>query len=131
MFLSPPMQHDVLNFAGTHLPVRTSVMTILFPCVFYISLLLTPLLAQAKTKIAGIELKSLEGRLKKFNALLPALIEGDIVGMDYSSNTGAGLGINDRQLGHIEVAGFFTALLKVWIGEHPADENLNKGLLGV
>ena len=31
-------------------------MAILFRCIFYISLLLTPLLAQAETKIAGIEL---------------------------------------------------------------------------
>ena len=31
-------------------------MAIIFRCVFYISLLLSPLLAQAETRIAGIEL---------------------------------------------------------------------------
>jgi len=187
--------------------------TILFRCVFYISLLLSPLLTQADTKIAGIELtdsyrigqqslllngagirsklfikiyvgalylgktsnnaatilaaagpksmqmtmlykeveakkitkgwedgfeanlsdaelKPLEARLKKFNALFPALRKGDIVRMDYLPATGTRLSINDRQLGRIEGADFFTALLKVWIGEYPADKNLKKGLLG-
>jgi hypothetical protein len=188
-------------------------MTILNRCVFYISLLLTPLLAQAETKIAGIELadsyqigqqslllngagirskmfikiyvgalylsknsnspaailaapgaksmqmtmlykeveaekitqgwsdgfetnltavelKSLEDRLKRFNALFSTLRKGDIVRMDYAPDTGTQLSINDKQLGRIEGADFFSALLKVWIGEHPADENLKKGLLG-
>ncbi|MEA2081108.1 MAG: chalcone isomerase family protein [Pseudomonadota bacterium] len=188
-------------------------MAILFRCVFYISLLLSPLLAQAETKIAGIkladsyqtgqqslllngsgirsklfikvyvaalyvgktsnsaaailatpgaksmqmimlykeveaekitkgwkdgfqanlsetELKPLEDRLKKFNALFPALRKSDVVRMDYSPDTGTRLSINDRQLGRIEGADFFAALLKVWIGEHPVDDNLKKGLLG-
>ncbi|MGI9320810.1 MAG: chalcone isomerase family protein [Thiogranum sp.] len=213
MLLSPPMQHDVLNSAGTHLPGGTGVMAIFFRYTFYISLLLAPLLAHAETKIADIELadsyqvgqqslllngagirsklfikiyvgalylvktskspedilaatdaksmqmtmlykeveaekitqgwddgfkanltkselKSLEGRLKKFNALFPALRAGDIVRMDYLPDTGTRLSINDKQLGGIEGADFFTALLKVWIGEHPADKNLKKGLLG-
>jgi hypothetical protein len=83
-----------------------------------------------KANLTNTELKSLEGRLKKFNALFPALREGDIVRMDYSPDTGTRLSINDKQLGGIEGADFFTALLKVWIGEHPADKNLKKGLLG-
>ena len=214
MLLSPPMQHDVLNFAGTRLPGGTGVVAIFFRYTFYISLLLAPLLAHAETKIAGIELadsyhvgqqslllngagirsklfikiyvgalylvktsnspadilaapgaksmqmtmlykeveaekitqgwddgfkanltdtelKALEGRLKKFNALFrPALREGDVVRMDYSSDTGTRLNINNKQLGRIEGADFFAALLKVWIGEQPADKNLKKGLLG-
>ncbi|MEN8760789.1 MAG: chalcone isomerase family protein [Thiogranum sp.] len=188
-------------------------MAILFRCIFYISLLLPPLLAQAETKIAGIELadsyqvgqqslllngagirsklfikiyvgalflgktsnspaailastgaksmqmtmlykeveakkitqgwndgfeanlndvelKALENRLSKFNALFPALRKGDIVRMDYSPDIGTELSINNRQLGRIEGADFFAALLKVWIGEHPADKTLKKGLLG-
>ena len=106
-------------------------MTIHYACVFYISLLLTPLPAQAKTKIAGIELKSLEGHPKTLNALPAAFREGDILARDCSPDTGTGLGVNQRQRGPIEAAGFFKALLKVWFGEHPADENLNNGLLGV
>jgi len=83
-----------------------------------------------KTNLTDIELKSLEDRLKKFNALFPTLRKADIVRMDYSPDTGTRLSINDKQLGRIDGADFFSALLKVWIGEHPADKNLKKGLLG-
>jgi len=83
-----------------------------------------------KANLNDVELKTLEDRLKNFNALFPTLRKGDIVRMDYSPDTGTQLSINKRQLGHIEGADFFTALLKVWIGEHPADKNLKKGLLG-
>jgi len=83
-----------------------------------------------ETNLTDIELKSLEDRLKKFNALFPTLRKADIVRMDFSPDTGTRLSINDKQLGRIEGADFFTALLKVWIGEHPADKNLKKGLLG-
>lgn len=188
-------------------------MTIFYRCVLYITLLLTALLAQAETKIAGIELtdsyqigqqslplngagvrsklfikiyvgalylgetgnnpesilaapgaksmqmtmlykeveaekvtkgwndgfeanltdaelKKVEDRLEKFNALFPDLLRGDIVRMDYSPDTGTQLSINGSQLGVIEGADFFAALLKVWIGDHPADEKMKKGLLG-
>ena len=80
--------------------------------------------------LTNAELEPLKQRLKKFNALFPPLYKGDIVRMDYSPGTGTLLSINDRQLGHIEGADFFTALLKVWIGEQPVDKNLKKGLLG-
>ena len=80
--------------------------------------------------LTNAELEPLKQRLEKFNALFPPLYKGDIVRMDYSPGTGTLLSINDRQLGHIEGADFFTALLKVWIGEQPVDKNLKKGLLG-
>ena len=83
-----------------------------------------------EANLTDAELKALEDRLKKFNALFPTLRKGDIVRMDYSPDTGTRLSINDKQLGRIEGADFFDALLKVWIGEHPADKNLKKGLLG-
>ena len=80
--------------------------------------------------LTNAELEPLKQRLKKFNALFPPLYKGDIVRMDYSPGTGTLLSINDRQLGHIEGADFFAALLKVWIGAQPVDKNLKKGLLG-
>ena len=83
-----------------------------------------------EANLTDAELKALEDRLKKFNALFPTLHKGDTVRMDYSPDTGTRLSINDKQLGRIEGTDFFDALLKVWIGEHPADKNLKTGLLG-
>lgn len=76
------------------------------------------------------EFKAIEGRLQQFNALFPALKEGDIVHMDYLPGKGTRLSVNGQALGNIEGQDFFTALLKVWIGAHPADTGLKKGLLG-
>lgn len=72
----------------------------------------------------------LETRLKQFNALFPTLREGDVVNMDYLPERGTELVINGKSLGVIEGEDFFNALLQVWIGQHPADKALKKGLLG-
>ncbi len=71
-----------------------------------------------------------EARLKQFNALFPALREGDVVNMDYLPGRGTELVINGKSLGVIEGEDFFNALLRVWVGKHPADKSLKKGLLG-
>ena len=83
-----------------------------------------------EANLTDAELKAVENRLEKFNALFPDLRRGDIVRMDYSPDTGTQLSVNGSQLGVIEGEDFFAALLKVWIGDHPADEKLKKGLLG-
>jgi hypothetical protein len=72
----------------------------------------------------------LEPRLKQFNALFPTLRKGDVVNMDYVPGRGTELQINGKSLGVIEGEDFFNALLQVWIGKHPADKSLKKGLLG-
>ena len=72
----------------------------------------------------------LEPRLKQFNALFPALHEGDVVNMDYLPGRGTELAINGKPLGIVQGEDFFSALLRVWIGKHPADTSLKKGLLG-
>jgi hypothetical protein len=76
------------------------------------------------------ELQSLAGRLEQFNALFPDLHKGDRVRMDYVPDTGTTLRVNDKVLGRIPGDDFFTALLRVWIGQHPADKKLKNGLLG-
>ena len=74
--------------------------------------------------------KQVEERLENFNSLFPDLHEGDVVRMDYIPGSGTRLSINGKQLGTIPGADFFNALLRVWIGKHPADDDLKEGLLG-
>lgn len=76
------------------------------------------------------DFQNLAERLKTFNALFTDLHEGDSVYMNYTPGGGTELQINEKILGSIEGGDFFLALQKVWIGEHPADKNLKKGLLG-
>ena len=83
-----------------------------------------------RANLTDEEFSRLDDRLRQFNGLFPALRQGDTVHMDYSPQTGTRLSINQNPLGIIEGEDFMTALLKVWIGEHPADKDLKRGLLG-
>ncbi len=72
----------------------------------------------------------LEPRLKQFNAMFRTLRKGDVVNMDYIPGRGTQVSINGEPRGVVEGEDFFRALLQVWIGKHPADKSLKKGLLG-
>ena len=83
-----------------------------------------------RANLDDAEFSRLEPRLDQFNALFPSLREGDVINMDYLPERGTELLVNGKPLGTIEGDDFFRALLQVWIGKHPADKSLKKGLLG-
>jgi len=72
----------------------------------------------------------LSERLTEFNKLFPALHKGDIVWLDYLPGKGTRITINDKVLGEIPGEDFNVALLKVWLGENPADSDLKEAMLG-
>ncbi len=82
-----------------------------------------------RANTSDMEFSQLEQRLQQFNDLFPDLHAGDRVHMDYTPDSGTTLRINGKELGTIAGRDFFSALLKVWIGDHPADDNLRDGLL--
>jgi hypothetical protein len=76
------------------------------------------------------ELLSVEGRLARFNGLFQTVHRGDVIRLEYAPEKGTKVWLNDIKLGHVRGADFFRALLKVWLGPHPADEELKKALVG-
>ena len=76
----------------------------------------------------------LADRAARFDALLKPLGEvrkGDAVNLDYLPGQGLLFSYNGRQLGEpIPGEDFYTALLRVFVGEHVSDERLRSGLLG-
>ena len=56
--------------------------------------------------------------------------EGDSITLDFSAE-GVALGLNGEGCGKVAGGAFGRALLKVWLGEKPADASLKKALLGV
>jgi hypothetical protein len=80
--------------------------------------------------LSADQLQQLAPRLKQFNALFPALKNGDRIYMDFVPGKGTVVKINNDMRGRIDGEDFFRALLQVWIGNHPADKNLKSGLLG-
>lgn len=79
------------------------------------------------------ELAALDVQLRQFSALFTMMSEakeGDVITMDYAPGKGTNINFNDVTIGRIEGAAFNRALLKVWLGSKPVQEDLKKGLLG-
>lgn len=79
------------------------------------------------------ELTALEPQLKQLDvlfAMMSEATEGDVITMDYVPGKGTEIAFNDVTIGVIEGAAFNSALLKVWLGINPVQENLKKKLLG-
>jgi long-chain acyl-CoA synthetase len=55
--------------------------------------------------------------------------EGDTIAIDFLAD-GVTVGLNGETRGKVAGPGFAKALLKVWLGEKPADASLKKALLG-
>jgi len=73
----------------------------------------------------------LKSRLETFIALFPDLKAGDVIYLDYLPSSGTQVVFNGEKKPVIEGADFYTALLDVWLGEDPADDDLKDALLGV
>jgi len=57
--------------------------------------------------------------------------KGDVIHLEFVPDTGTRLTVNGQPRGNA-IAGedFFTALLRIWLGDKPVDGDLKKGLLG-
>ncbi len=76
------------------------------------------------------QFKKLEARLTEFNNLFTSVHKGDVIQIDYSKETGTEVRINNELRGNIQGGDFNIALLKVWLGENPADDDLKEAMLG-
>ena len=77
------------------------------------------------------KLAQLSSRLKTFIGYFPDLKKDDVVLLDYRPGTGTTVTINNNTNAVIEGADFYSALLDVWLGEEPADDDLKDAMLGV
>ena len=77
------------------------------------------------------QLAKLQSRLKVFISYFPDLKEGNVVLLDYVPTMGTRVTISGEEKGVIEGADFYTALLDVWLGEDPADDDLKDAMLGL
>ncbi|MFA7270642.1 MAG: chalcone isomerase family protein [Sterolibacterium sp.] len=80
------------------------------------------------------EIEPLKASIEEFrNAILAvkSSSKGDIVTIDWLPESGTRLSINGRQQGR-DIAGedFYRALLKIWLGDKPVQDNLKDALLG-
>ncbi len=80
-------------------------------------------------KAAGADFSKLEARIEKMKTLLPELKEGDRLSFTY--RPGKGLEVSSaKRTGVIEGADFARTLFSIWLGAHPPNAGLKRGLLG-
>jgi hypothetical protein len=77
------------------------------------------------------ELAKLDTSIKQFNALFSeSALKGDRILIDYIPSQGTRVIKNDKLLGTVAGEDFKQAVLAIWLGDAPADEELKTGMLG-
>jgi len=79
------------------------------------------------------EMKALESRMAEFSKIFTAVSavnKGDVFTFDYLPGVGTRITIAGMDKGRIEGEDFNRALLKMWIGEKPAQTDMKQSLLG-
>lgn len=75
-------------------------------------------------------LRALRPRIANFNGMFPTLRKGDRVDIDIVPGVGTQVWVNDNLQGKVAGDDFAKALLRIWLGERPADKALKRALLG-
>ncbi len=83
----------------------------------------------SKTEKSKIILQML--RFGEMFAAIPELKKGDVVAVEWVPNVGSICTLNGKRVAEpFPDIAFFNALLKIWLGDNPADANLKRALLG-
>lgn len=77
------------------------------------------------------DMQNLRTRLNQFNGFFETVHAGDVIIMDYIPNVGTTISVKGTNKGMIKGKDFNRALLAVWLGKEPADNDLKKALLGM
>ncbi|HEX5639261.1 MAG TPA: chalcone isomerase family protein [Burkholderiaceae bacterium] len=87
-----------------------------------------------KNNTAEAQLAAMKPQVDALVATLKAIGEakkGDVINFDYTPDGGTRITVNGQAKGNpIPGADFFSAVLRIWLGEKPVDETLKKGMLG-
>lgn len=74
------------------------------------------------------------GQIAKFGEMfgsLPGVKKGDVLHLDLIPGSGTQTELNGKKVGEtIPDAGFYNAVLRIWLGDKPADNSLKPALLG-
>ena len=77
-------------------------------------------------------LKAINDRMEQFYGYFDRnAVANDQYILDYIPGKGTTVTRNKEELGTIPGDDFKNALLEIWLGNHPADKNLKKGMLGL
>ncbi len=79
------------------------------------------------------EMAALDAQIRQMAQIFGSVHEvkpGDIIALDYLPASGTRITVNGAERGTIAGAEFNRALLRIWLGKHPVQDDLKKGMLG-
>lgn len=85
-----------------------------------------------RNNLTSAETAELKPQADQLGAIMKGIAkvkEGDSIAIDFTPD-GIEVRLNGKLHGHVGGAAFARALLKVWLGDNPADADLKKALLG-
>lgn len=75
------------------------------------------------------------GQISKFGEMFGAIAglkKGDVLHLDWIPGSGTQTELNGKKIGdNVPELGFYNAVLRIWLGDKPADSSLKPALLGV
>lgn len=74
--------------------------------------------------------QAIKERLERFNAFFSDAKDGQQIVIDYVPDTGTSVSVDGKLIGTVAGADFHTALMRVFVGDHPPTDALKQGLLG-
>ncbi len=80
------------------------------------------------------ELAAIDAGMKKFYAIFDSVSgvsPSDIIYLDYLPTVGTKVTINGKERGVVEGVDINRALLKIWLGDEPVQNDLKKDMLGI
>lgn len=87
-----------------------------------------------KNNLTEAQFAALKPQIEMLTAAMKSIGEakkGDAINFDYTPEGGTRISVNGQPRGDpIPGVEFFPAVLRIWLGEKPADESLKKGMLG-
>ena len=84
-----------------------------------------------ENNLTSSELTKFKNKIDQFNNLFIKVKKGDVINLNFIPTTGTHVIINSKKMGLVEGDDFFIALLKIWLGEEPADSDLKEAMLGL
>ena len=79
---------------------------------------------------SGSTIGALQERLDKLKGMFPKVAKGDVVELTWNPARGTVIKVNGAEKGVIEGKDFADALLKVWLGPDPVQDDMKEGMLG-
>lgn len=86
-----------------------------------------------KANHSEAELAALGAQIRQMAQIFDAVKEvkpGDVITLDYLPTSGTQIAVNGSARGTIAGAEFNRALLKIWLGDEPVQDDLKKAMLG-